>query len=89
MKYPFAWFKWIQQNKRRKCGNEMLFVGLWFLPQRHLQPTHHPDRMSYGSIDGGSFGSRNPFGGPTRQGYQPVGKNISVYSFINISYFAS
>uniref|UniRef100_A0A3B5MH55 Syntaxin N-terminal domain-containing protein n=1 Tax=Xiphophorus couchianus TaxID=32473 RepID=A0A3B5MH55_9TELE len=28
--------------------------------------------MSYGSIDGGSFGSRNPFGGPTRQGYQPV-----------------
>lgn len=31
--------------------------------------------MSYGSIDGGSFGSRNPFGGPTRQGYQPVGKD--------------
>uniref|UniRef100_A0A3Q1ECJ0 t-SNARE Domain Containing 1 n=1 Tax=Acanthochromis polyacanthus TaxID=80966 RepID=A0A3Q1ECJ0_9TELE len=31
--------------------------------------------MSYGSIDGGSFGSRNPFGGPMRQGYQPVGKN--------------
>ncbi len=30
--------------------------------------------MSYGSIDAGSFGSRNPFGGPTRQGYQPVGK---------------
>uniref|UniRef100_A0A3Q1ECK3 t-SNARE Domain Containing 1 n=1 Tax=Acanthochromis polyacanthus TaxID=80966 RepID=A0A3Q1ECK3_9TELE len=28
--------------------------------------------MSYGSIDGGSFGSRNPFGGPMRQGYQPV-----------------
>lgn len=32
-------------------------------------------RMSYGSIDAGSFGSRNPFGGPTRQGYQPVGKD--------------
>uniref|UniRef100_A0A3Q3LF33 t-SNARE coiled-coil homology domain-containing protein n=1 Tax=Mastacembelus armatus TaxID=205130 RepID=A0A3Q3LF33_9TELE len=31
--------------------------------------------MSYGSIDGGSFGSRNPFGGPTRQGYQPVVPN--------------
>lgn len=31
--------------------------------------------MSYGSIDAGSFGSRNPFGGPTRQGYQPVGKD--------------
>uniref|UniRef100_A0A673BR28 Syntaxin N-terminal domain-containing protein n=1 Tax=Sphaeramia orbicularis TaxID=375764 RepID=A0A673BR28_9TELE len=30
--------------------------------------------MSYGSIDGGSFGGRNPFGGPMRQGYQPVGK---------------
>ncbi|MED6270357.1 hypothetical protein CHARACLAT_009370 [Characodon lateralis] len=28
--------------------------------------------MSYGSIDGGSFGSHNPFGGPTRQGYQRV-----------------
>uniref|UniRef100_A0A3B4GK31 t-SNARE domain-containing protein 1-like n=1 Tax=Pundamilia nyererei TaxID=303518 RepID=A0A3B4GK31_9CICH len=28
--------------------------------------------MSYGSIDSGSFGSRNPFGGPMRQGYQPV-----------------
>ena len=31
-------------------------------------------RMSYGSIDGGSFRTRNPFGGPSRQGYQPVGK---------------
>ncbi|XP_061570595.1 t-SNARE domain-containing protein 1 [Cololabis saira] len=27
--------------------------------------------MSYGSIDGGSFGTRSPFGGPVRQGYQP------------------
>lgn len=35
--------------------------------------------MSYGSIDGSSFGSRNPFGGPTRQGYQPVGKNPRFY----------
>ncbi|PWA28514.1 hypothetical protein CCH79_00017984 [Gambusia affinis] len=34
-------------------------------------------RMSYGSIDGGSFGSRNPFGGPTRQGYQPVATQVS------------
>ncbi|XP_075897037.1 T-SNARE Domain Containing 1 [Nelusetta ayraudi] len=33
--------------------------------------------MSYGSIDGGSFGSRNPFGGPTRQGYQPVATQVS------------
>uniref|UniRef100_A0A672K922 Syntaxin N-terminal domain-containing protein n=1 Tax=Sinocyclocheilus grahami TaxID=75366 RepID=A0A672K922_SINGR len=33
--------------------------------------------MSYGSIDAGSFGSRNPFGGPTRQGYQPVATQIS------------
>lgn len=30
--------------------------------------------MSYGSIDGSGFGSRNPFGGPSRQGYQPLGK---------------
>lgn len=29
--------------------------------------------MSYGSIDGSGFG-RNPFGGPSRQGYQPLGK---------------
>ncbi|XP_038848663.1 t-SNARE domain-containing protein 1 [Salvelinus namaycush] len=37
------------------------------------QTQNHQDRMSYGSIDGGSFGgSRNPFGGPKRQGYQPV-----------------
>ncbi|XP_038616322.1 t-SNARE domain-containing protein 1 [Tachyglossus aculeatus] len=28
--------------------------------------------MSYGSIDGGGFGSRNPFVGPSRQGYQPL-----------------
>ncbi|XP_068426569.1 t-SNARE domain-containing protein 1 [Clinocottus analis] len=33
--------------------------------------------MSYGSIDGGSFGSRNPFGGPTSQGYQPVATQVS------------
>ncbi|XP_030605937.1 t-SNARE domain-containing protein 1 isoform X2 [Archocentrus centrarchus] len=33
--------------------------------------------MSYGSIDGGSFGSRNPFGGPMRQGYQPVATQVS------------
>ncbi|XP_063735778.1 t-SNARE domain-containing protein 1 isoform X2 [Eleginops maclovinus] len=33
--------------------------------------------MSYGSIDGGAFGSRNPFGGPTRQGYQPVATQVS------------
>ncbi|KAM4579605.1 t-SNARE domain-containing protein 1 [Odontesthes bonariensis] len=33
--------------------------------------------MSYGSIDGNSFGSRNPFGGPTRQGYQPVATQVS------------
>lgn len=32
--------------------------------------------MSYGAI-GGAGGSRNPFGGPTRQGYQPVGKKTS------------
>ncbi|XP_011603480.1 t-SNARE domain-containing protein 1 isoform X2 [Takifugu rubripes] len=32
--------------------------------------------MSYGSIDG-SFGGRNPFGGPTRQGYQPVATQAS------------
>ncbi|XP_028918986.1 t-SNARE domain-containing protein 1 isoform X2 [Ornithorhynchus anatinus] len=29
-------------------------------------------KMSYGSIDGGGFGSRNPFVGPSRQGYQPL-----------------
>ncbi|XP_064803285.1 t-SNARE domain-containing protein 1-like [Oncorhynchus masou masou] len=34
--------------------------------------------MSYGSIDAGSFGgSRNPFGGPKRQGYQPVATQVS------------
>ncbi|XP_034029484.1 t-SNARE domain-containing protein 1 [Thalassophryne amazonica] len=33
--------------------------------------------MSYGSIDGSSFGSRNPFGRPTRQGYQPVATQVS------------
>lgn len=34
--------------------------------------------MSYGSIDGNSFGGRNPFGGPTRQGYQPVATQVST-----------
>ncbi|CAL8287440.1 unnamed protein product [Merluccius merluccius] len=33
--------------------------------------------MSYGSIDGGSFGPRNPFGGPSSQGYQPVATQVS------------
>ncbi|XP_072251174.1 uncharacterized protein tsnare1 [Leuresthes tenuis] len=48
-------------------------------PQTHLQLTHHKKsgRMSYGSIDGNSFGSRNTFGGPTRQGYQPVATQVS------------
>ncbi|XP_074919391.1 t-SNARE domain-containing protein 1 isoform X2 [Chelonoidis abingdonii] len=32
--------------------------------------------MSYGSIDGSGFGSRNPFGGPSRQGYQPLATQI-------------
>uniref|UniRef100_A0A8V0XSH4 t-SNARE domain containing 1 n=1 Tax=Gallus gallus TaxID=9031 RepID=A0A8V0XSH4_CHICK len=31
--------------------------------------------MSYGSIDGSGFG-RNPFGGPSRQGYQPLATQI-------------
>ncbi|XP_062848159.1 t-SNARE domain-containing protein 1 [Trichomycterus rosablanca] len=34
--------------------------------------------MSYGSIDGGSFVGRNPFGGPKRQGYQPVATQVSA-----------
>lgn len=48
----------------------------------HLQPSE-PDpaaRMSYGSIHG-SFG-RNPFGGPTKQGYWPVGKESALYYFM-------
>ncbi|XP_028591888.2 t-SNARE domain-containing protein 1 isoform X1 [Podarcis muralis] len=28
--------------------------------------------MSYGSIDGSGVGNRSPFGGPSRQGYQPL-----------------
>ncbi|XP_036931874.1 t-SNARE domain-containing protein 1 isoform X2 [Acanthopagrus latus] len=43
----------------------------------HLTTNQPLARMSYGSIDGGSFGSRNPFGGPTRQGYQPVATQVS------------
>ncbi|XP_011483240.1 t-SNARE domain-containing protein 1 [Oryzias latipes] len=33
--------------------------------------------MSYGSLDGSSFATRNPFGGPSRQGYQPVATQVS------------
>ncbi|XP_028831276.1 t-SNARE domain-containing protein 1 isoform X3 [Denticeps clupeoides] len=33
--------------------------------------------MSYGSIDSGAFASHNPFGGPARQGYQPVATQVS------------
>nr|XP_003223973.2 PREDICTED: t-SNARE domain-containing protein 1 isoform X1 [Anolis carolinensis]XP_008113702.1 PREDICTED: t-SNARE domain-containing protein 1 isoform X1 [Anolis carolinensis] len=33
-------------------------------------------KMSYGSIDGSGFGSRNAFGGPSRQGYQPLATQI-------------
>ncbi|XP_030226870.1 t-SNARE domain-containing protein 1 [Gadus morhua] len=33
--------------------------------------------MSYGSIDEGSFGPRNPFGGPSSQGYRPVATQVS------------
>ncbi|XP_062896641.1 t-SNARE domain-containing protein 1 [Mobula hypostoma] len=32
--------------------------------------------MSYGAVDGSSFGGRNPFGGPSRQGYQPLASQI-------------
>uniref|UniRef100_A0A5F8AE89 t-SNARE domain containing 1 n=1 Tax=Macaca mulatta TaxID=9544 RepID=A0A5F8AE89_MACMU len=34
--------------------------------------------MSYGSIaGGGGLGSRGPFGGPSRQGYQPLGPGVA------------
>ncbi|XP_076827626.1 T-SNARE Domain Containing 1 [Brachyhypopomus gauderio] len=46
-------------------------------PKRPSPRTRGSSRMSYGSIDGGSLGSRNPFGGPTRQGYQPVATQVS------------
>lgn len=39
-----------------------------------------PGRMSYGSING-SFGGRSPFGGPTSEGYQPVGKESLLLCF--------
>ncbi|XP_064410588.1 t-SNARE domain-containing protein 1 [Latimeria chalumnae] len=32
--------------------------------------------MSYGAIDGSGFGSKNPFGGPSRQGYQPLATQL-------------
>ncbi|XP_051879498.1 t-SNARE domain-containing protein 1 [Pristis pectinata] len=32
--------------------------------------------MSYGAVDGSSFSGRNPFGGPSRQGYQPLASQI-------------
>ncbi|XP_063307074.1 t-SNARE domain-containing protein 1 isoform X3 [Pelobates fuscus] len=32
--------------------------------------------MSYGSVDGSGFGSRNPFGGPSSQGYQPLATQV-------------
>lgn len=39
--------------------------------------------MSYGSLDGSSFATRNPFGGPSRQGYQPVGrKECACFNFL-------
>lgn len=64
-----------------KCGHLFsysLFNSVFF--SRYLQLTRlQLGIMSYGSIDGNSFGSRNPFGGPTRQGYQPVGKNPCFY----------
>ncbi|XP_014643423.1 PREDICTED: t-SNARE domain-containing protein 1 isoform X6 [Ceratotherium simum simum] len=35
--------------------------------------------MSYGSIAGsGGLGSRSPFGGPSRQGYQPLGPGVAT-----------
>ncbi|XP_075067753.1 t-SNARE domain-containing protein 1 isoform X3 [Mixophyes fleayi] len=35
--------------------------------------------MSYGSVDGSGFGSRNPFGGPSSQGYQPLASQIDPH----------
>ncbi|XP_078254724.1 T-SNARE Domain Containing 1 [Rhinoraja longicauda] len=32
--------------------------------------------MSYGAVDGSSFSGRNPFGGSSRQGYQPLASQI-------------
>ncbi|XP_068094210.1 t-SNARE domain-containing protein 1 isoform X6 [Hyperolius riggenbachi] len=32
--------------------------------------------MSYGSVDGSGFGSRNPFGGPSSHGYQPLATQV-------------
>lgn len=43
--------------------------------------------MSYGSIDGSGFGSRNPFGGPSRQGYQPLGEVLIPLAVIYSTWF--
>lgn len=68
----------LHQKKTKVEINYVLLFdsGYCFLPSCVQLTLQQPSgRMSYGSIDSGSFGSRNPFGGPMRQGYQPVGKN--------------
>ncbi|XP_069778363.1 t-SNARE domain-containing protein 1 isoform X2 [Narcine bancroftii] len=43
---------------------------------RPLKTSILTKRMSYGAVDGSSFSGRNPFGGPSRQGYQPLASQI-------------
>ncbi|XP_067568845.1 t-SNARE domain-containing protein 1 isoform X1 [Pseudorca crassidens] len=53
---------------------------VWFLPA--LQEGGGPafcEKMSYGSIAGsGGLGSHGPFGGPSTQGYQPLGPGVAT-----------
>lgn len=61
-------------------------VTLLFVFQRCTwKPRLTDTKMSYGSIAGGAFG-RNAFGGPKRQGYQPVGKHLLLFINQNVSH---
>lgn len=84
--HPEVWrllciFYWPSQSSffLGLLGFNWLLTGLFlsffcFLGLRCNPASITIQKMSYGSIDGSGFGSRNPFGGPSRQGYQPLGE---------------
>lgn len=74
----------LRRPRKVEINCVFLFDSSYYSLCGRLQLTRHQTlaTMSYGSIDGNSFGGRNPFGGPTRQGYQPVGKTHIDFLFL-------
>ncbi|XP_074173095.1 t-SNARE domain-containing protein 1 isoform X5 [Rhinolophus sinicus] len=66
------------QNSPAKPSGPGAFLWGSFYARREGGGPDLCEKMSYGAIAGsGGLGSRGPFGGPSRQGYQPLGPGVA------------